>query len=309
MKLHKFCLIIVCIFLFGLELLHSQVAKSGWWILRRPASTKPKSLTAVATVRGDLSGIFYNPSVIATILQRELFLITEILGLAEDSFGSIIYGQPLTEKMSFAVGVINYDAGKAKLYWIEEGKLKQKEVTLQNDILGIISGGYKINERFYGGVNLKYVSSNIADAVKSHAVAVDIGALCLLRNINLSFTIQNLGTSTKFLHREESLPTTLWFGTVFTLSDLIFNKSFLNIGLDNAYLLKENVTTQTIGIEYGIGHIGVNFGYRFSLSDIQLDSVFHFGLCFNHRKFNIGYAFIPAVNLSNTHRLTLGIKF
>ncbi len=65
-----------------------RTSRSGWWIFRRTQSAKSKPITAVMSVRGDLSGIFYNPSIIATMKQKELFLMTE-LGPVSDSFSGL----------------------------------------------------------------------------------------------------------------------------------------------------------------------------------------------------------------------------
>ncbi|MDI6641533.1 MAG: hypothetical protein QME68_04380 [Elusimicrobiota bacterium] len=121
---------LVLVFTFNISHLTSHnvfagTGSTGWIIFRKAQSPKPKPITAVCAVRGDLSGVLYNPSVLATIQQKEIFTLAE-LGLTEDKIAGIIYAHPLTNsKSAVSIGALNYDAGKITLYWIENGKEKE----------------------------------------------------------------------------------------------------------------------------------------------------------------------------------------
>jgi len=122
--------------------LFAQAGSTGWWIFRRPQSTKPKALTTVAAIRGDLSGIFYNPAVLGTIQQKEFFAMSE-LGMAQDAFGGLLYGQPIGEKSGLTAGIVYYDAGRTTLYYIDAGQERERTVAIQRDILELfhMAGG------------------------------------------------------------------------------------------------------------------------------------------------------------------------
>lgn len=97
-----------------------KTGKTGWSIFRRARSAKfkPITVTPVMAVRGDLSGVFYNPGVLAMVRYKEIFFLSE-LGLVDDAFGGVVYGHPLKES-TFALGIIYYDAGKIELNWLDD---------------------------------------------------------------------------------------------------------------------------------------------------------------------------------------------
>jgi|GEM_PF-2896238 len=286
----------------------SEGGKTGWWILRRPQSTKPKPLTAVAGIRGDLSGVLYNSSVLSTIEQREVFLMTE-LGLANDSFGGILYGQPLRIgniiSGGFSVGFIYYDAGKEKLYYVENNQEREQEVPLQRDVLVLASYGQRVTGSIFAGATVKYANSSIVQAVSASAYAADLGMIYLppVERLVVSLGLQNLGLTTKFVDKAEKMPTSLWCGVSYLKG--ITGSSYLCVGLELPYIIGEGKVMPSVGIEYSIGQFAVNLGYRFGAQD----PLFHAGVGFSTARFDFGYAFLPARYLSHTHRLSVGFRF
>ncbi len=301
-----FCILILNFML--LPFVESGTGSTGWWIFRRPQSTKHKSLTTVAAVRGDLSGVFFNPAILATMNQKEIFFITE-LGLAQDTFGGLLYGQPvkLHTSVGISAGVVYYDAGKETLYYIENGVEKSRTVSLQRDLLGIISYGQKIVDitgPVYFGGTLKFANSTVAELKSANAFAFDLGILFLPKeNIGISLAVQNVGSATKFINKAEELPTSVWFGGSY--SNKITENSYIGLGFEVPYIVKEERFLPSVGIEYSIGQFMVNLGYRFGAKD----SLFHIGLGLTINKIDLGYSFIPAQYLAHTHRLSFGFRF
>lgn len=277
--------------------------RTGWWIFRRPQSTRPKPVIAVAAVRGDLSGVFYNPSLLGTLREREIFLLTEF-GFARDIFGGILYGQPIGKKAGISAGVVYYDAGRTTLYWIEAGRETPKTVTIQRDLLGLISYGWKLTDRFLAGATFKLANSNIAEARSAFAYGIDLGILFLVTDrLNLSLAGQNLGFSTRFVGKAEALPTSVWLGGSYTLH--VSRISYLSFGVDLPYIVIENRLTPGLGIEYFYGRFGVNLGYRLGAEEAVLQA----GFVVTLKNIDLGYAFVPARFLAHTHRLTIGFRF
>jgi len=285
----------------------AKVAETGWWLLRRPQSTKPRPVVAVVSaVRGDLSGVFYNPSLLGLLTQREIFTLGEF-GLAKDTLGGILYGHPF-KNAGLSAGFIYYDAGKMDLWWIEQGEEKHRTATAQRDILGLLSYGHSFfkNKSILAGATFKFTTSNIAETASANAYAFDVGLTYLppLDGLSISLAGQNIGWSSKFLDRKESLPLSLWCGTSYARP--IFKGMFIGFGTDIAYLFKEKRVLPGIGIEYGYRQFGVNLGYRFG----QDDSALQIGVTLTLRQtFDFGYAFVPAKYLNNTHRVSFGYRF
>lgn len=298
-------LLICLIFIFAFLTLNCKEGKAstGWWIFRRPQSTKPKAITTVAAVRGNLPGVFYNPCILGTITEREIFFLTE-LGLAQDSFGGLIYGQPIGSEAGISTGFVYYDAGKMTLYWIENNNEQSREVSAQRDILGFVSYAHKIGKMAVIGANVKFANSKIAEEKDASAVACDLGLMLFTsESLSLSFAAQNLGVSTKFVSRAEELPASIWFGSAYNKK--ISANSYLVVGFELPYIMKESKIIPSIAIEYGTGLIEFNVGYWFGSEE----PVIHTGFGITISNFDFGYAFIPAKYLSHAHRLNLGCRF
>ena len=293
----KFFVLVILMLALVLEC-YSQAGSTGWWIMRRPQSTKPREVTAVASVRGDLSGVFYNPSILGTVTQKEVFLITET-GLGNDNFGGLLYGMPLGKRGGFSAGIIYYDAGRTTLYWMESGVEQERTVTAQKDTMIIVSYGKELS-RFDLGASIKYATSEIAETKSAGAFAIDLGFLMYPTDkLSISVAGQNLGSGTKFIEQADELPTSLWLGGSYT-----FSKNF-NSGVDLAYILKEERMIPSIGLEYLVGSMSLNVGYRFNVEEGAL----HIGIGMTTKSVDFGFAYLPSTSLNPTYRLSLGWRF
>jgi len=278
---------------------------TAWPIFRRPQSSKPDAITAVASIRGDLSGVFYNPSTLGTITKREMFFMTE-LGMAEDTFQGMIFGFPMGES-GLAVGYIMYDAGMTTLYWIDGGAEVEDEVNLQKDSLALLSYGFSLSKHLSMGLSLKYATSNIAEQTpNSYATCADIGLIYTqgINGISISLAGQNMGSSEKFLDTTEELPTSGWLGIAYTHT--VGDNNFIGIGVDAGYLVREERTLPGIGIEYDIGNFGFNVGYYAMRTD---ESSYQIGFGFSSSAFELGYAYLPAQFLNSVHRINMSFLF
>ena len=280
--------------------------KCGWSVLRKANSAKFKAIavTPVAAVRGDLSGVFYNPSVLALNETREMFFLSEA-GLAKDVFGGALYGHPMKDAC-FAVGFLYYDAGSIELNWIDAttGELTSDTVSAQKDLLGIVSYGRKVKDDLALGATIKAASSSLFEKASALAAAVDIGCLWAppVENLSVTAAIQNLGASTKFVAASNPLPFSACVGAAYYMK--VSDKYYVSPGLDITYLFGETRTVPELGAEIGTDPVSVNIGYRFSDS-----SNWHFGFTFLKDKYDIAYAFLPSLTVSSTHRLSIGLRF
>lgn len=291
---------IVCLTLDNLYA--ATPGSTGWIIFRKVQSPKPKSLTTVCAVRGDLSGVLYNSSVLATIDRKEIFTMAE-LGLTEDKTAGIIYAHPFRES-AISIGVLNYDAGKITLYWIENGQEKERPVTAQSDILGIISYGRALTSKLKAGITAKFATSNIAETATANAYAVDLGVLYYFTNkLIISVAAQNFGITSKFVNKSEKLPASIWGGLGYT--DNLTKEFYFTASVDVPYIIDESRITPSMGIEIGKPPISIFTGYRLNVEE----NVFSIGLNMTLSNFDLSYAYIPSKWLNSTHRLSLGIKF
>lgn len=296
-------LFIFSFFLITTNIIFSSTG-SGWLIFKKTQSPKPRSLTTVAAIRrGDISGVIYNPSILSTLEFKEVFTIAE-LGIVNDSLFGIIYGHPL-EKSGLSVGFINYNLGREKLYYIESNEEKSYDVNLQNDFLGFVSYGRKIYDNLSIGATAKIATTKIIEQINSLAYAIDIGGIYFYRNIGVSFAIQNLGKSGKFLEKEEKLPTSIYLSLGNSGELPYFSNYFYGVGFDIAYLLEDSKLVPGIGVEINRTPLSIFLGYKINVEEGFLN----FGLAVNIKNFEIGYTYIPSIFLNSSHRLSLGFKF
>ena len=294
--------LIFCFTFFIFNFIECSTGSTGWIIFRKAQSPKPRSITSVVAIRGDLSGVLYNPSVLATVQQKEIFTIVE-LGITEDKVAGVIYAHPFNDS-AISVALLNYDAGKMTLYWIEGGQEKEREVTAQNDLLGMFSYGRKFTEKLNIGITAKFATSNIAETATANAFAIDLAASYVLtEKFVVSLAGQNFGTTTKYFDREEKLPTSIWFALGYTTT-LAKQLNFC-AGVDVPYIIDEGRVTPSIGIEVAKHPVGVFFGYRLNVEE----SIFNIGLSISIKRFDLSYAFLPSKWLNSVHRLSFGFRF
>jgi len=303
-NLRSFLIPLILVF-SSASLFGGDTGKTGWSIFRkaRSAKFKPVTVTPVMAVRGDLSGVFYNPAVLAMNIRREIFFLSE-LGMVDDMFGGAVYGHPLKDS-AVAGGFVFYDAGTMELNWFENGKITSEEVSAQRDILGIISYGRKMSRVFCMGGTVKLAASRLFERASANAFAFDLGGLYLpakYPRLSITGAIQNIGTSSKFIEKANPLPSTMFIGAGY------FQDSrkgyFVSPGFDLTYIVSESRIIPEIGLEAGCDPYSINLGYRFSD-----EANWHIGFTLLKKNYDIAYAFLPGVNLDSTHRISIGYRF
>ncbi|MDI6641758.1 MAG: tetratricopeptide repeat protein, partial [Elusimicrobiota bacterium] len=300
-------LISILYFLFFIPPLYATKASTSWIIFRKLQSPKPKPLTAVCAIRGDLSGVIYNPSVLATINQNELFTLGE-MGFGEDNFAGVIYGHPFKLGSAVSIGIVSYDAGSTEILWLDrDGNEISEKFSVQKDLLTTLSYARSLSKALHSGITLKFASSKLADEKEAIAVATDLGVMYLPEgNLTLSAGLQNFGTATKFIDKAEKLPSSVWLGAgyIYNLPKALKGSYFV-ISADLPYILDDAKLTPTVGLEIGKSPLSAFFGYRLNIAE----SVFSFGLTLNMKSFDMSYGYTPATYLNPTHRISFGFRF
>lgn len=293
----KIISVLLSFFILG-SILFANVGSTGWQIFRKFKSAKPESLDS----------IIYNPSLLSFIENKEILSTVEV-GLADDITFGLFYTQPIKikeNKFPILVGFLNYNAGKDTLYFIENGELQERTVTLQNDLLALISLGKKIKEKLSIGFTFKFASSNIAEVKTAYAYALDLVAMSNIRNFSFSVGVKNLGTTTKFLETSEKLPTILWLGLNYKN---LFKKNYLYlVGLNLPYILDEDRLIPSVGIEILRNPVSLFLNYRQDFEDKLKEDKFCIGFSLKIKNFNFIYSISPTSYLSYIHRVSLNIS-
>lgn len=290
--------------------LWAGTGSSGWSTWRRIQAPRPRGIISVIGVRGDLSGVLSNPSVLSSIPKPELFSFAE-RGLTKDVFGGLLYGQPLNDGKAggLAVGAMYYNAGSLDLtYFDPTTKLETtKSVSGQSDVIGMVAYGVPVGNTLGLGITAKMGTSSVAEAVSAVAAALDLGGWWQSPVEGLSFGggAQNLGISGAFIKSRESLPLIGALGAGYTRR--MGEDMSWTVGVDANYLAPESRLLGQGGLEVGWRGFSVLGGYRFG-KDTK-DAQFTAGVGVRLKSLDFTYAFLPGRFLNDVHRIGLGYQF
>lgn len=274
---------------------------SGAIILEQPVGARACGMAeAYTAVRGEIGVLHYNPAGLISLSHREASFSYQ-RGLADDSFMSLLYGQPI------GVGVI----GGAFSYYtvgdIELIDLDGNEWTVKAEQDFVIVAGFarQFLKKLAMGMNFKVISSRIVEAESGTAFAVDFGSLYYppLEGLDIGLAIRNLGTKLKFINESDPLPLTICLGSAYQKS---FGNQKILMSIDFPFLVYEQILTPTIGVEFDWREmIQGRIGYKFNIDDTGLA----LGMGFAYQNYFINYAFGLVNRLENGHRVSLGVRF
>lgn len=286
-------------FMFG-GAIFADSGTSGWTIFKKAQSTRFKGISSVAVVHGDFSGSLYNPALLGVRNQKEIFFVSET-GLSEDKLGALLYGMPLKSGM-VSGGFAYYDAGNVELNWMDGVELKSETVNAQKDIMGFVSYGRQYSSKLYAGASLKIATSEIAQRKSALAGAVDVGVVYVpVSNMPVSLSVQNVGIATKFVEKENPLPTSVYIGSGYYHTE---KKSYFISAGGITSNLSDNTIIPEAGIEYGYDFFSMNVGYRFGVQEAAA----HVGIGVHWNNMEFGYAFTPSTYLNPMHRFSISMK-
>ncbi|MFH1714813.1 MAG: type IX secretion system membrane protein PorP/SprF [Elusimicrobiota bacterium] len=279
----------------------AKLGDAGWVTLKKVQSPRFRSIAATSLTGRDLSGIFYNPSLISENDNKRLYVSSEF-GFVKDTLGGFIYAQPLKNGCISVTGMF-YDAGTMDLNWINDNDVETEKVPAQKDSLLMITYARKLKEKLSVGISVKHIDSTIARQVSANANAVDLGLLYTLQDdMNAALSLNNLGKASAYVEKEDPLPAILYCGLnkVFEL-----NSISLMPAVGYSYSLNEGAGVTDIGIEMVYNNFSINCGYKINMEDLKL----HTGFGIIHKKINLNYAFVPSSFFESTHRISLGYEF
>jgi len=274
---------------------------SGAIILEQPVGARASGMAeAYTAVGGEIGVLHYNPAGLISLPGREAAFSYQ-RGLADDSFMSLLYGQPTS------VGVVGgafsyYTAGDIELIDLDGNEWTVKA---EQDFVIMASFARKVWENWPMGINLKLVSSKLVEAETGTAFAVDLGGLYYtpIEGLAGGLAIRNLGTKLKFLDESDSLPLTISVGAAYQKP---FGSQKILLSVDFPFLVYEQKVTPSVGFEFDWREmVQGRIGYKFNIDDTGLA----LGMGFTYQNYFINYAFGLADRLENAHRVSLGVRF
>lgn len=264
---------------------------------------------AFSSLADDASAIYWNPSGLAQLSQKEVtlsynayFLDTsaQFLGYAQPMAGGV-FGVSVNMLSVKDIGKRSVTGGDADAP--DQGTFKT------SDLAGTLAYARKLDDLNLG-VGVKYISSDLGSSdygtASANAFAVDLGAMYNINeNLQASLAVLNLGTKLKYISESDPLPLNIKPGVAWK-GDVGFGK--LNAVLDADLLVNDGLNYVQPGVEYWpIEMLAIRAGYQIG-RDSSAGGL-GAGLGFRHSSLSVDYAFVPFGNLGDTHRVSLGLRF
>jgi len=274
---------------------------SGGVILEEPFGARACGMAeAYTAVGGEIGVLHYNPASLISLPNREASFIYQ-RGLADDSFMSLLYGQP-TRVGVFAGAFLYYTVGDIELIDLDGNEWTVKA---EQDFLVMAGFAREFLKGLPTGINMKIISSRLVEDESATAFAIDLGGLYRppLEGLIIGLAIRNLGTDLKFIEGEDSLPLTISFGSAY---EKPFGSYKVLLSVDFPFLVYEEKLTPAVGFEFDWRKmIQARIGYKFNIDDTGLA----LGMGFAYQRYFINYAFGLANRLEDSHRVSLGVRF
>ncbi len=299
MKKLTLIIILVSSVMIGLSSM-SWAASSGAAFLKIGAGARPAALGGnYVGLANDVNAVNWNPGGLGFLQEKELTAMYASW-LADMNYEFAGYAQPLSNGLAIGGSLVMLQSGDMEKRSDTREKLGTFSAT---DTCGTLALAKKVQENVSLGGSVKVISQKIDDG-SATGVAVDLGALVKtgIAHLNVGIAVRNLGPQLKFITEGYDLPLTLAAGINYSLPKI-------NLSSDINYY--ESKMTVGVGLEYQvINALALDLGYKAG-KDNKLEGLsgLSAGLGFNINKINLSYAWVPYGELSDTHRISLGVKF
>ncbi|OGS34058.1 MAG: hypothetical protein A2474_06205 [Elusimicrobia bacterium RIFOXYC2_FULL_34_12] len=302
-------------------MLYTLSYASGPWtnsspILRQGLGARPLGMgESFVGLADDISTLQFNPAGLSNIISKEVGA-TYFKGLSDTGYGNIAYAQPVENNNYLGASITTLQGGEMEINWLDStGLILEKTETRKAKQDYVITAGYARNflakDKLSLGLNIKLISSNLAEESKATAVAIDIGSLyrLLKDKLSIGLAIQNVGTSLKYTGgiasgtESDTLPLTVKLGTAYRF---ISNENRKLIGVIdiNKYLYTD--IKLNFGVEYGIREmIFFRTGYRIGY---DLDSI-TLGFGIKHKNAQLDYGFGLMNDINDLHKVSFTLRF
>jgi hypothetical protein len=288
---------------------NSQAGTSAFSFLKIDVGARAVGMGGAFTgLADDEAALYYNPAGIAT-LETDRVMFTYHNYVEDLQSGFLGYVHRLSPKRSLAgfISYLNYgDFVETDLSGNETGTFGG------GDLLLGCTYALQQSDRLSVGGSAKFIYEKIQN-YSATGVAVDLGVKYITdrQRWGGGAMVQNLGAQLSSLGSTKNrLPITFRAGGFTRPRDLnLLLTADVIVPIDNSPAVAiggEYVYLKPLYLRMGWNSFGAN--YRASDSNDKVAGL-TFGVGFNHKQWQISYAFAPAADLGDTHRITLSAGF
>ena len=154
--------------------------------------------------------------------------------------------------------------------------------------------------RYSFGINMKYISLNIADE-SAVSFVIDIGYRGYIdKKIGFGISVSNIGQKIRFIEEEERIPSYIHIGLTYDISGLLISMNINN-------MIYTNEKSIIFSMEYPLfNSLYLRGGYN--TLDFDNRSSFNIGLGVRLKNFNLDYGIISR-SYTKLQSMTLGVGF
>ncbi|MBU1298186.1 MAG: type IX secretion system protein PorQ [Bacteroidetes bacterium] len=289
-------------------------SNSTYKFLRNDVSARAAALGgSFLTTTNDPNTIFYNPSALASINQRQVS-IGYFNHLLDINSGHLSYSDRVEGFGFIGAGIIYTHYGDFEM----RNELGYKEGNFSAGDFAV-SAAYadQLIENVTYGASIKFIYSTIA-SYNSYGVATDFGVTytAIPDRFHVAASLLNLGTQLKpYINTKEKLPLDLKIGASLKPEHLPLR---INISFNKLLDYQNNFSSRfrsfTFGGEFTLTqNVQFRFGYNNeNRKDLKIDKSaglagFSIGGGFLYEVYKIDYAFNSMGKIGGLHRITVGI--
>lgn len=289
----------------------AHALESGASFLKIGSDAKAVSMgSAYTALAAGVSSMFYNTSGLAAVKGLELgFSHTNwLMDSMHDSIGIAMPLKTLGREAhqngwTAGLGIIRLTNGSTETRNADRSAGNNFSSYDQSISVGFARAFGRANF----GLGIKYLESSIAGE-KARAAAVDLGfsrALKMRLPVSLGVSVQNLGTSMKYITQKDPLPLSVAAGFSFSIIP------GFSMAFDTKRMVYDKQTVISLGTEYAVlSGFALRSGYLSSTNMSRSKGTgFSAGAGINLWKTQLDYAVTPYGEMGNTQRITLIKKF
>ncbi len=290
--------------LFTTVLIIGQNAgNTGLSYLKNGVSAKNIALSDIGTLSNDVTSVFYNPAVVATLANSQISFTHQ--AWIQDLNSEIINANFKLFDIPFAVGINTTKIGGFEVR--TKPTATPDAIINLNYFYGSISTGYHITDNLSVGATVKYLYESIF-ADEANGLGFDLGLVYskLINGLTLGASVRNLGSMNKLRNEKTKLPSDVRFNAMYKMNVDAISSEVTAIGGVQKYLDADNIHIH-LGAEVTyLKQFSVRLGYITGYESKGL--TFGGGVLWNG--FNFDYAYTPfGFGIGNAHTVTLGYGF
>ncbi len=292
--------IVLTLFIAG-NIFAQTAGESGLSFLKIGFGARNIALGDIGVVSADgVSALNYNPALLRNYKSPEFILThTEVMqDVRSELFGVSfsMFGLP------FAFGLNATTVSDIEIRTQPGEAVSTFNVSYY---FGSLSTGFKLYDNLSAGITFKYLVENIyTDEASGYGFDFGLHYADLIENLNLGFSIRNLGSMSALRNESTKLPVDLRFGADYLIpAESLKSEIYIAAGFQKYTASDENHFN--LGGEFFYDNlIAARLGYVTGYESKGLS----FGLGLRLNKFDFDYAFVPLqYELGSSH--VISIKF